>query len=334
MKYKTNQHLYQEPNDFTKKSPREVLQYALGGMLYMPATKIIDEKLQQGKFQSICLDLEDSVGDDTINQATNQLIKTLKIVQDLNLEDKPLIFIRPRNPNHAKDIYNVLMEHHLIDQITGFNFPKFERSNAVDYKNFILEINTNTETPIYFNPILESPSIMDVTNRTKELKFLNNILGQVSEYILNIRVGATDFCNIFGIRRSMTQSIYDSRVIADCLSDIVNVFGKNYVVSGPVWEYFNTAKANQGLKNELTLDKINGFFGKTAIHPEQLQIINDSNSVSYENYQDALSILGMNQNILGVQSGHGNNKMNETKTHINWAKKIVGIADIYGVLKA
>lgn len=331
MKYTTNQQFYQEPSEFTKQSPREILQYALGGMLYMPATKNIDTKLQNNTFKSICLDLEDSIGDDTLDQALHQLIKTLTTIKSLTLKDKPLVFIRPRNPEHARFIYNKLQTHHLVNQITGFNFPKFERSNAVSYINFMLEINQNRKTVIYFNPILESPSIINIENRVKELNYLNMVLSQVSNYILNIRVGATDFCNIFSIRRSVEQSIYDSRVIADCLSDIINVFGKNYIISGPVWEYFNTKKANDGLKKELMLDKINGFFGKTAIHPEQLSIINESNIISYENYQDALSILGMNQNVLGVQNGHGNNKMNETKTHINWAKKIIGIADIYGV---
>jgi hypothetical protein len=36
----------------------------------------------------------------------------------------------------------------------------------------------------------------------------------------------------------MSDDIYDIGVVRSVLNDIMNVFGKNYIVSGPVWEYF------------------------------------------------------------------------------------------------
>ena len=86
-----------------------------------------------------------------------------------------------------------------------------------------------------------------------------------------------------------------------------------------------------GLQRELELDKLNGFIGKTCIHPAQLKYITESNLIDYEDYQDALNILGMSDGLIGVSKGYGNNKMNEVKTHSNWAKKIVGLSEIYGV---
>ena len=60
-------------------------------------------------------------------------------------------------------------------------------------------------------------------------------------------------------------------------------------------------------------------------------LLKENNIVSYEQYKDALSILGMADGITGVAKGFNNNKMNEVKTHTTWAKKIVGLSHIYGV---
>ena len=174
-------------------------------------------------------------------------------------------------------------------------------------------------------------------NRLEELTYIQRKLSGFSDHILNIRVGATDFCNIFGIRRKMSQTIYDIGVVADCFTDIVNFFGKNYVISGPVWEYFNSQGEDglwkTGLEKELNFDKLNGCFGKTSIHPMQLPVIAESNIIDEEDYNDAMSIMGMGTGLIGVAKGRTGNKMNEVKTHSNWARKILAIASVYGVKK-
>lgn len=330
--------------EFDKSSPREILQYAIGGMLYMPATRtkivqdIIEQKNQDMK--SICLDLEDSIGDDTVEEALILLRSTLSklctAVENgtLSINKLPLIFIRVRNPEQLKELKNTLSQEQL-GIITGFNFPKFNSSNAAEYIRAFNEIQHKSLTKLYFNPILESKNIMYKQNRLEELTYIQRKLSGFSDHILNIRVGATDFCNIFGIRRKMSQTIYDIGVVADCFTGIVNFFGKNYVISGPVWEYFNSQGEDglwkTGLERELTLDKLNGFFGKTSIHPVQLPVIAKSNIVDEEDYKDAQNIMGMSGGLIGVAKGSAGNKMNEVKTHSNWARKIIAIANVYGV---
>ena len=101
----------------------------------------------------------------------------------------------------------------------------------------------------------------------------------VQNFILNIRVGVNDLSNIYGLRCDINHTIYDIGVVRKILVDILAVFAKDYVVAGSVWNYFgdekNTAWAD-GLKNELALDRLNGFIGKSAIHPSQLPYIFDS----------------------------------------------------------
>lgn len=332
--------------EFNKESSREVLQYAIGGMLYMPATrtKIVQDIIEQKNpdIKSICLDLEDSIGDDTVEEALIMLRSTLsklsKAIEEntLSIDNLSLIFIRVRNPEQLRTLNNTLSQEQL-GIITGFNFPKFDSSNAAEYIRAFNELQHKSLTKLYFNPILESKAIMYKQNRIEELAYIQRKLSGFSDHILNIRVGATDFCNIFGIRRKMNQTIYDINVVTDCFADIVNFFGKNYVISGPVWEYFNSQGERgpwkTGLEKELSLDKINGFFGKTSIHPVQLPIIAKNNIVDEEDYNDAMSIMGMGTGLIGVAKGSAGNKMNEVKTHSNWARKILAIASVYGVKK-
>ena len=88
----------------------------------------------------------------------------------------------------------------------------------------------------------------------------------MKRFVLNVRVGGNDFCNEFAARRHYDQMIYDIIPISQLLGDILTVFAREYVVSGPVWEFFSSDNEEwkTGLKRELSLDKLNGFVGKTV----------------------------------------------------------------------
>lgn len=342
MKYNQDIDLKIKGNSFNKLDNKALLQYAVGAILYMPGNRenfgkeIIDKKYNN----SICLDLEDAIGDNLVSKSLSIIKANLIIVNEalknnlITIDDLPLIFIRVRNPKHLLEVYKCLGKE-LLEIITGFNFPKFDSSNAIEYISNFKTIKAEVITPIYFMPILESDKIMNLDTRKKELSLLSNLLEPISNYVLNIRVGATDFCNLYGVRRKINQNIYNIGFIKSCFSDIITYFGNKFVCAGPVWEYFSTNNDStewlDGLKNEIEMDKINGFIGKTSIHPVQIKIINYLYSVTEEDYQDSLNILGMNSNISGVEKGYNNNKMNEVKTHINWARKISLLASIYGV---
>ena len=173
--------------------------------------------------------------------------------------------------------------------------------------------------------------------RMENLLYMNDKLRQIADNVLNIRVGGADFCSVFGIRRGIHDDIYDIGVVRSVLNDIVNVFGKNYVVSGPVWEFFENkehpedTRWSDGLRREIYADKLNGFIGKTSIHPSQLSVIQEMLVVSKTDYDDAMNILGMNTNTVGVKKSVAGNRMNEAKTHSNWARKTIGLAKVYGV---
>ena len=331
-----------EPQEFDKNSPKEILQYAVGGLLYMPATqKNVAQKIIDGRFnfvKSMVLDLEDSLGDDMIGAGQRNIVNVINEIakavesEKISISDVPLIFVRVREPDQILETMDMLKEK--IVYLTGFNVPKFDKYCCKEYiKNFqkALEYAHSIDgTELYIMPILENKTTLYRQLRMDNLLFVNDALREIANNVLNIRMGGADFCHILGIRRDVNYSIYDIGVIRSCINDIINVFGKSYVVSGPVWEYFGTPEGEEGLRRELRHDKMNGIIGKTSIHPTQLPIIQEAHIVNNADYMDALGVLGMNENTTGVQKS-ASGRMNEVKTHGKWAKKIMNLAYVYGV---
>ena len=317
---------------------RAKLQYMVGGLLYSPAINVgIAEKIANGFFPcltSMAFCLEDSIRDEALEEAELELHRTLKAISELNIskEKLPLIFIRVRTTEHMEHVHKLLSA--FYDVVTGYILPKFDLSNCEEYKRIINEINEQREKPIYIMPILESKMIADIENRTGTLLKIKECLDGMQNYVLNVRVGGNDFSNLYGLRRAADQNIYQIGVIRDILVDIINVFAADYVVSGPVWEYFGTdlsAPWANGLKAELALDRLNGFIGKTSIHPSQLPLIYESMKVRKSDYEDAMSILGWNSSTLGVEKSADGSRMNEVKCHGKWAHRIAILGDIYGI---
>jgi citrate lyase beta subunit len=86
------------------------------------------------------------------------------------------------------------------------------------------------------------------------------------------------------------------------------------------------------MRRELECDRQMGFIGKTVIHPKQIPLVNEAYKVSRKDYEDALAILNWNpQNVSLVSGSRENDRMNEFKTHRNWAEKILFLAKSYGI---
>ena len=334
---------YKDPTEFNKYTPRNILKYAIGANLYMPGTQTnIFNKLIHNTYReigAITLCLEDAISEkdvkkaehnivELLNNLHNECIKNTKLYQEL-----PLIFIRVRNVKQFQEFSKRLSKNHL-EMLCGFNFPKFNSSNGREYLSVLKELSEKHDEILYGLPILEDKCLIYKETRFNELEMIQNILNDYKKYILNIRVGGTDFSSLFGLRRSVTNTVYDIKVVADCLIDILNFFlrqGEEMVVSGPVWEYFSNdfnSEEIQGLIKELRLDIENGFYGKTIIHPSQINPVNTQYIVKYHDYIDAENILNSEG---GVKKGFKNNRMNETAPHKNWAKKIISRAKIFGV---
>jgi len=336
---------YKEPEPFTKYTERETLAYALGATLYMPALReSIADELVTKKYRelaSVVIDLEDAVGDSRLEEAEQMLIQHISNInraveeQKVLVEELPLIFIRVRSPQQMKRVTQQLGR--LQRVLTGYVFPKFSYEAGKDYLE-ILKNNNSEDMVLYGMPVLETADIVYKEIRIQTLNKIKELLEAYQAYILNIRIGATDFCGLYGIRRKVNTSIYDVLVIRDCLTDIMNLFNRNgsgFVLSGPVWEFFSNNQSSNpyldGLMNEVMLDQLNGFIGKTIIHPTHIKPVHSLYVVSHEDYLDATSILDYNDGQVGVVKSEYANKMNEMKPHFSWAKRILLQAKVFGV---
>ena len=341
---------YQQPKEFTKYSHKTQLAYCLGATLYIPAIRrMIAQTLLSNKIPnatSIIFDLEDSVGEQQIDEALQNLKHTLQQLQQAHV-DLPLLFVRVRNV----DQFDMLTEFlgSLQHVLTGYVFPKFSLANADRYLT-ILQQQRIVGYHLYGLPILESRELLLKEHRLQTLLEMREILITHYDAILNVRIGTTDVAGFYGIRRKSHQSVYDIVVVRDCLADILNVFSRQdypFVLSGSVWEHFNSSQNENvssvatkvktqaviGLIKELELDRLNGLVGKTVIHPTHVEVVNAMHTVTYEEYLDAVEIINYQDGELGVKKSEFSNKMNEMKPHLQWAKNILKQAHIYGVLQ-
>jgi citrate lyase beta subunit len=358
-----------KPARFNKHTQREELAYALGATLYMPATREnIHQELLLKKHDglaSMVICLEDSIADYEVDKAEKQLVAELNHLADalgkgyLSQDELPLIFVRIRSLDQLKHIAEAAGE--ALKVLTGIVIPKFEPVAGKKILKFINQLNTTGDL-LYAMPILETKKIIEKETRLEELLAIKAVVDEFRELILNVRIGATDFSGLYGIRRNADTTVYDIGVIRDCISDIVNVFlrfDSPYVVSGPVWEYFSSTQrilkpqlrqtpfGQEGLKwrtelidrhmdgliQEILMDIANGLTGKTIIHPSHIKTVHALNAVSYEEYIDAKNIVEEAENHNGVRKSAFANKMNEIKPHYYWAQKILRKSQVYGVLQ-
>lgn len=354
-----------DPVGFDRTTDPSLLRYCLGATMYMPGyqdftRKILTEAMPG--LTSMVLCFEDACPESRLPEAEENTLRLLDDVGDalaagtVSPDAVPLIFCRVRSLRQFMGFAERLTpkQAHVL---CGFNFPKFNTRNGEGYFNYLRELNRRFDDVLYGMPIIEDPRVAHKETRLAELTGIRDILDANRDLVLQVRVGATDFSSCFGLRRGVDYSIYDIMVVREILSDILNIFARDndYVVSGPVWEYFRASKemmfeelpkvdlqdrllrrhriVNEevdGLLREVILDKANGFVGRTVIHPTHVKYVNALQAVTREEYEDAYQILHTEG---GVVKSATANKMNEIAPHTRWAEKVLARAEAYGVIE-
>lgn len=317
-------------NKEIKKLNREKLQYAIGALMYCPANNptialnLIQKKIN---INTIVFCLEDAILPQHVESATNVLEDTLRKLAAQpkeELDELPLIFIRVRTPAHLEKVFTRFYQYHEI--IQGFVLPKYDTIHAEEYLAVIHKINAYKQ--FHYLPILESPEIMKGNRIGKMLEIKESLL-TTEQNFLGVLVGSNDMCSYYKLRRNALQSVYDIGIVRDVLVDIIAIFRKHFVVNGPVWEFFDGPLWEKGLRNEIELDKINGFIGKACIHPLQVAVINEAMKVDKGEYADAMQLLNWGSEE-GVKKSPWTGRMNEIATNKTWAEEIENIGSIYG----
>ncbi|BDQ18151.1 MULTISPECIES: HpcH/HpaI aldolase/citrate lyase family protein [Rhodococcus] len=349
------------PRSFADSDERDLLAIALGATLYVPATRaglagIVSKRASEG-VSSMVLDLEDAVADHEVESARANAVEALDKIASTDAVGM-LLFVRVREVADIHKVAASLTEGRAA--LTGFVIPKFGSESGPVFLDAVADASELLGKHLYAMPVLESPALVHRDTRDLELRTISGILAQHRDRILAVRIGATDMCSTFGIRRDRDLTIYDVRVVVDVIADIVNYLGRadgsGFVITGPVWEYFAdhermfrpmlratpfeehdavrfrqhlVSRDLDGLLREIALDRANGIQGKTVIHPSHVAAVNALSAVTHEEYHDALDILGADAG--GVQASGYRNKMNEMKPHRNWAHQTALRAHVFGV---
>lgn len=355
------------PQRFGHRDPKAVLEVALGATLYMPGTRptICADIVKQrdAGSTSMVLCLEDAIRDADVPAAEANIVTQLREFAALQTEP-PLLFVRVRNPGQVVQLTKELGD--AANVLTGFVLPKFTPRSGPTSLEALAEASSLAGVPLYAMPVLETPEVLHVEHRRETLLETRALLEGHRGSVLAVRVGATDLCGLYGIRRERDLTVWDIAVVREALADVVNVFarGCDYTVTGAVWEYFSggerifkpqvreapfsrpdlpearrirsalVAADLDGLLREIVLDKATGMLGKTVIHPTHVRLVHALSVVTHEEYVDAAHVCELDASGAGggVTRSSYLNKMMEGKPHLLWATQVLRRAAAFGVL--
>ncbi|MFC8370265.1 MULTISPECIES: HpcH/HpaI aldolase/citrate lyase family protein [unclassified Streptomyces] len=355
---------YREPCEFTPDSPARLLSAALGATLYSPATRplLADDVVKQGGrgVVSMVLCLEDSIDDADVPAGEENLVRQFTDLAGRPGADLPLLFIRVRTPEQIPDLVRRLGPS--VALLSGFVLPKFTAERGLPFLEALVTAEAESGHRLFAMPVLESPELLYRESRVETLEGIFRAVDKYRDRVLALRLGVTDFCSSYGLRRGPDMTAYDIQVVASVISDVVNMLaradGTGFTVTGPVWEYFRVQErmfkpllrqspfhevqavalrekliehAMDGLLREISLDRANGLLGKTCIHPSHVLPVHALSVVSHEEFSDAQDILRPERGGGGVLRSAYTNKMNEVKPHRAWAERTLLRAEVFGV---
>ncbi|WP_371580636.1 HpcH/HpaI aldolase/citrate lyase family protein [Streptomyces sp. NBC_01314] len=355
---------HREPGVFDADSPPRVLAAALGATLYSPATRerLADDIVKQAGrgVVSMVLCLEDSIDDAEVVGAEENLVRQFADLAGRPDAELPLLFIRVRFPEQIPDLVRRFGP--AVRLLSGFVFPKFTEERGVAFLEALTAAESASGRRLFGMPVLESPELMYRETRVEALQGIAHTVDKYRDRVLALRLGVTDFCSSYGLRRPPDMTAYDVQIVASVIADVVNVLGRadgtGFTVTGPVWEYFRVQErmfkpqlrtspflanragqlresliehALDGLLREISLDQANGLLGKTCIHPSHVLPVHALSVVSHEEFSDAQDIVRPDRNGGGVLRSASRNKMNEVKPHRAWAERVLQRAEVFGV---
>ncbi|SIR89830.1 HpcH/HpaI aldolase/citrate lyase family protein [Williamsia sterculiae] len=342
---------------------KDVTAVALGATLYTPATRprLVDAIAKAGAAGSVSMviDLEDAVADHEVVAGLRNAAAAL--VEADTRPRTPMLFVRVRRPEQIDELLDLAGAD--VPALTGFVVPKFSAATGPAYLDRIVSAEVTVGRRLYAMPIIESARVLHLETRDRELAGIHRLLDRHRSRVLAVRIGAADLSGAFGIRRDPDLTIYDVHPVASAIAAIVNVLGRadgtGFLITGPVWEYYNShermfrpmlrhtpfeeidavrfrkrlvSRDLDGLLRELVLDRANGLQGKTVIHPSHVNVVHSTYAVSHEEYVDAAAIAGADD-LGGVQASEYGNKMNEVRPHTNWARRTLVRARVFGVTR-
>lgn len=283
----------------------------LGASLYVPALNANAARLAYGAMgglRSIVICLEDSIREDQVGRALAELAR---ILRQFAIRPPAIgVYVRPRDIGMLAGICALPG----IDRIAGFVLPKV----------------TTSSLPLWLSAVMHDDHAIMPTIEGAEAfdrAALARLCDQLRPYVHRVaavRIGGNDILGLLGIRRSRVRTAYEGP-LGNVIRDIAGAFLPNgFGVAAPVFEHY---AALDVLRAEVEQDIEHGLLTKSAIHPSQIAVIQETYRPSAIEMAEARTIL--DASTPAVFGSHGS--MCEPATHTRWAEAIISRAGIHGV---
>lgn len=283
----------------------------LGATLYMPGTRtdlvpLLNHKKLLG-LRSLVICTEDAVPESELSAA----LRNVDGILDQLKPAKLMRFIRPRNPSVLQQIIRM----NGIGAIDGLVLPKVDESNIIAYAE------AAAKAPwLVLMPTLETDAAFD----RKRLDHLRELLIQLGNPILCLRIGGNDLLQLLGLKRPKHMTVYDTP-LRTVINDIIVTFRPaGFELSSPVFEHLDSRNT---LAREIEMDIVHGLWTKTAIHPTQVRMIQEAYRVDCDELAMAKRVLEPDAPAVFRMNG----QMCEPATHRGWAVRILKRAEFYGL---
>lgn len=283
----------------------------LGGTLYIPATHKDLQAICSGRkypqLRSCIIDTEDAIDEEELEAALENIAQFLMQYEPGLL----CVFIRPRNHELLKE----LLKLENIDRVDGFSLPKFSTEVMHAYENILHPY------AFYVMPVLESRDLFS----TAKLEAIRSFLLSSTLKTLCLRLGGEDIMQFLGLKRSCEESIYTLVAPAKIIADVITLFKPfGFTVTAPV---FNCIGHTERFMQSVREDLRQGLIGKTIIHPEQIEPVNEAYSLTRSEYEMALKMLDPQTKAIILHEG----QMGEKFAHTAWAGIILERYRYFGV---
>lgn len=291
----------------------------LGATLYMPCTRTdlaarLFGPTRIADLRSVVLCLEDAVLERDLPVALMNLGGLLRsaAAREPGPSD-PMVFVRPRDPAMLARILRMPG----VGSLTGYVLPKANAETLPCY------LGLQTPEGQMLMPTLETREACD----PYEMRRLRDQLLAVQDRILALRIGGNDLMQAMGLRRPPGSTAYEGPLGAVIAMLVATFSPWGFALSAPVMERFGDAAL---LRREVARDIDHGLLTKTAIHPEQIPIIQNALAVPAFELDEARLILDPAGPAVFAQGG----VMCEPATHRVWAERLIARADAYGTIDA
>lgn len=285
----------------------------LGASLYVPATRpdldLISRGERLAQVRSLIFCTEDAVNDADLGFALENLRHALATMRCVSPRMR---FVRVRNPAVLASVLKMPG----AERLDGFVLPKITRAVLPEYLGLLRGHGH------LIMPTLETREVFE----EREMLALRRMLERdaVRERILTLRIGGNDLFSLLGMRRPRGRTLYQTS-LGQVIARLVTTFRPSGLnLSAPVFEYLDDAPT---LLREVEEDLAHGLVGKTAVHPDQVPVIESCYRVHTSDLEMAELILS--ENAPAVFRMH--DAMCEPATHRNWAERLRKSANCFGL---